>query len=140
MCVRRKQHTYTICVHSIYMDDVDYHKYTHAFVLQGTHIDSTHACMQTNILELKRLHGSMLEQNQLLQLPALFEGRCGKANRSSAGSSQGCSESFTLNQIVHLSLVTGCGFWSLNSFLHSAEKVLFSLIIFERSFPSTGLV
>ncbi len=53
---------------------------------------------------------------RLFQLPATFEGRCGAANRSAAGSSRGGGESFTWNQIVHLSFVTGCDLWSLNAF------------------------
>ena len=66
-------------------------------------------------------------RNQSLQLPAPFEGRCGTANRSAAsGSSRGGGESLTLNQIVHLSLVTGCDRWSLNTLQHSPRSVCFS--------------
>jgi len=139
-------HTYihTSCMIPTYMPT-----YIHAAVHECMHpCIHTYGCMYVDVISYARANASCRNiapctrklTSMLFQLPVPFEGRCGTANRSSACSSRGGGESFTLNQSVHLSLVTGCDLWSLNAFLHSAERVLFSLMIFERSFPSTGLV
>ena len=57
----------------------------------------------TNILGTETFAWLMRSEINRFQLPAPFEGRCGTANRSAAGSSRCGGNSLTLNKIVHLS-------------------------------------
>ncbi len=126
-CVLTQQNLYITCAHGM-PTSCGISEFIHAFPLQGTHIHCV-PCMHTKYTRTNTfmqhsaatcLHA--LETWLVLELPAPLECSCGTANHSAACSSRSSCKSFTLNQIVHLSLVIGCDLWLLNSSLHSTER------------------